>query len=329
MERADHHGGRLEGRRSRAARHHAGPAAPHPRLRGNGPRAGRRRPRARPRALQHRPGGRRGRLDRLAALGRRGQRLAPRPPPVPRQVAHPRDEGRARPGVFGDTRGGGGAAAHAGGDPRARPGLLRRAWRLDAPAVVRGRGAGHQRDRRRRRADGGGQRLGAAAFRHVRRHGHVLRRRRGQHRLGAGKPQPHGRVAAAAVLLHREQRLRRLHHRRGSHRGAAPVGAGARLRHPGLAGRRHGPARRAPGDGACPAGVARRRGAGRHRGARLPLLPPERPVPRVRVRLPDQGGGGRVAGPRPAGAGRGGDDQARASSTRPASRPSGRRRWRP
>ena len=208
-------------------------------------------------------------------------------------------------GALGDTRGGGGAAAHAGGDPRARPGLLRRARRLDAPAVVRGRRAGHQRDRRRRRADGGGQRLGAAAFRHVRRHGHVLRRRRGQHRLGAGKPQPHGRVEAAAVLLHREQRLRRLHHRRGSHRGAAPFGAGARLRHPCLAGRRHGPARCAPGDGACPAGVARRRGAGRDRGACLPLLPPERPVPRVRVRLPDQGGGGRVAGPRPAGAGRG------------------------
>src|ERR1700751_5728999 len=87
MERADHDRGRLEGCRSRAARHHARPAPPHPRLRGDGPRTGRGRPRARPRALQHRPGGGRRRLDRLAAPGRRGQRLAPRPPPVPRQAA--------------------------------------------------------------------------------------------------------------------------------------------------------------------------------------------------------------------------------------------------
>ena len=48
-------------------------------------------PRARPGALQHRPGGRRGRLDRRPALDGCGQRLAPRPPPVPRQGPHPRD----------------------------------------------------------------------------------------------------------------------------------------------------------------------------------------------------------------------------------------------
>ena len=77
-------------------------------------------------------------------------------------------------------------------------------------------------------------------------------------------------------------------------------GARARLRHPGLAGQRHGPARRAPGHGAGAAEVAGGRGPGRHRGARLPLLPPERPVPRQRLRLPDQGGRGAVAGPRPA-----------------------------
>ena len=43
-------------------------AAPHPRVRGDGARARRRRTRARTRALQHRPGGRRGRLDRRPAL---------------------------------------------------------------------------------------------------------------------------------------------------------------------------------------------------------------------------------------------------------------------
>src|SRR5215469_7724606 len=141
VERALDDGGGLEGRRPRAARHDAGPAAPHPRLRGDGPRAGRRGPRARPRALQHRPGGRRGRLDRVAALGRRGQRLAPRPPSVPRQVADPRDEGRERPVGPGDPGGRRGAAAHPRRDPRARAGLLRGARRLHAPAVVRGGGA--------------------------------------------------------------------------------------------------------------------------------------------------------------------------------------------
>ena len=53
------------------------------------------------------------------------------------------------------------------------------------------------------------------------------------------------------------------------------------------------------------------RGPGRRRGPGLPVLPPERPVPGVRVRLPDQGGGSRVARPRPAGPGRARDDQAR------------------
>ena len=119
------------------------------------------------------------------------------------------------------------------------------------------------------------------------------------------------RVAAAALLLHREQPLRRLDQRRGGHRGAAAVGARARLRHPGLAGRRHGPARRAPRDAASAGEAARGRGPGRRRGARLPLLPPERPLPRQRLRLPHQGRRGRVARPRPARPRRGRDDQAR------------------
>ena len=144
-------------------------------------------------------------------------------------------KGALVPGLAGDPRGGRGPAAHPGGDPRPRPGLLRRARRVDAPAVVRGRGAGHQRDRRRRRADGGGQRLGAAA-RYPRGRppyrrrdgpdGHLLRRRRGQHRVGAGDPEPGAAWKLPRLLLHREQRLRRLHHRRGGHRRAAAVGRG-------------------------------------------------------------------------------------------------------
>ena len=63
--------------------------------------------------------------------------------------------------------------AHPGRDPRPRPGVLRRARRLHALAVAGGRGARHQRDRRRRRADGGRERLGAAAL------GHRKRRRDG------------------------------------------------------------------------------------------------------------------------------------------------------
>ena len=268
-------------------------------------------PRARPRPLQHRPGGRRGRLHRLAAVHRRGQRLAPRPPPVPGQGHHARDKGRARPGGPGDAGGPDRTAAHARRDPRARPGLLQRPRRLHAPAVVRGRGARHQRDRRRGRADGGGQRLGAEALRHRRPHGQLFRRRRGQHRLGAGKPQPDVRLAAAALLLHREQSLRRLHHRRGGHRGAAAVGACSRLRHPGLAGRWHGPARRASGDAAGAGAAPRGRGPRGHRGGRVPLLSPERSVPGQRLRLPHEGGGGHVARPRPPRSHGEGDDQAR------------------
>ena len=77
-------------------------------------------------------------------------------------------------------------------------------------------------------------------------------------------------------------------------------GRAHRLRHPGLAGRRHGSARGVPGDGAGAGADAGGRRAGRDRGARLPVLPSERAVPRQRLRLPDQGGGGRLAGPRPA-----------------------------
>ena len=205
MDRAEHDGGGLEGRRPKAARDHARAAASHPRLRGDGPRVRRRGPRPRPRALQHRPGGRRRRLHRLAAVDRCRQRLPSWPSPVPGQGHHARDQGRARPGGPRDAGGPDRAAAHARRDPRARPGLLQRTRRLHAPAVVRGRGARHQRHRRGRRADGGRQRLGAEALRHRRPHGQLLRRRSGQHRFGAGEPQPDVRVAAAALLLHREQ----------------------------------------------------------------------------------------------------------------------------
>ena len=161
-----------------AARDDARRAAPHPRVRGDGARPRRRGPRARPGALEHRAGGRRGRLDRRAALHGRRQRLAPRPPPVPREGAHPRHRRAARPRRARHAGGAGGAAAHPGRDPRAGPGLLPRPRRVDAPAVARGGRARHERHRRRRRARGRGQRLGAEARRHDRRHHQLLRRRR-------------------------------------------------------------------------------------------------------------------------------------------------------
>ena len=118
-------------------------------------------------------------------------------------------------------------------------------------------------------------------------------------------------LAAAALLLHREQPLRGLDHGGRGDRRAAAVRARHRVRDPGLAGRRDGSARGAPGDGAGAAAAAGGRRAGRDRGAGLPLLPSERAVPRQRVRLPDQGGGGGLAGARPPRPGRGRDDRAR------------------
>ena len=98
-----------------------------------------------------------------------------------------------------------------------------------------------------------GERLGPEAFpRRAGRDGpdrHLLRRRRGQHRVGPRVAEPRLGVEAAGLLLHGEQRLRGLHHRRGGHRRAPAVGQGPRLRHHVLAGRRHGPARGAPGHG--------------------------------------------------------------------------------
>ena len=65
------------------------------------------------------------------------------------------------------------------------------------------------------------------------------------------------------VLLHGEQRLRGVHHRRGGHRRAPAVGPRPRLRRHRLAGRRHGPARGAPGHGAGGRTAAVRRGTRR------------------------------------------------------------------
>ena len=70
---------------------------------------------------------------------------------------------------------------------------------------------------------------------------------RGQHRLGAGNHEPDRGLEDAAVLLHREQPLRGVHHGRGIHRRTAPVGARPGLQHPVVAGGRHGSAGRVPG----------------------------------------------------------------------------------
>ena len=91
--------------------------------------------------------------------------------------------------------------------------------------------------------------------------------------------------------------LRGLDHGGRGDRRAAAVRPRHRVRHPGLAGRRHGSPRGAPGDGAG-AGAAAGRARGRssiealvyrffHQNGRVPWQ---------RVRLPDQGGGGGLAG---------------------------------
>ena len=85
--RGRRHRGRLGRGRPRPAPHDARPAGADPGVRGVRARARRRGPHPRPRALQHRPGGRRGRLGARAHQRGLGQRLAPRPPPVPGQGA--------------------------------------------------------------------------------------------------------------------------------------------------------------------------------------------------------------------------------------------------
>ena len=95
--RGRRHRRRLGRRRPRAAAHDLRPAGVDPGVRAVRARARRRRADPRPGALQHRPGGRRGRLGARADQRGLGQRLAPRPPPVPGQGAAPRRAQGPRP----------------------------------------------------------------------------------------------------------------------------------------------------------------------------------------------------------------------------------------
>ena len=199
-----------------------------------------------------------------------GQRLAPRPPPVPRQGAHPR-----RPRACSTS-------ADARDRRRSREVLQRTLAEILglAQGYCSGRGGSMHLQWLEAGALGtnaivgggvpmaAGQRLGAEARRH-RRDVTVTYFGDGAANIGSVLETLNLAVGleAAALLLHREQPLRRLHHRRGGHRRAAAVGARPRLRHPRLAGRRHGPARRAPGDGARRSSSMRAGdGPGRHRG---------------------------------------------------------------
>ena len=294
---ADRGDGRGLGRRGPgAADHHARPAALIRafeeyvlELAGQGPHP-------RPGALQHRAGGRRGRLGAAADEStdsvngsHRGhhQFLAKALNHVAPKGIDPRDD---LPDDVRDR-----AAPHAGRDLRAGPRLLPRARRLDAPAVARGRRDGHQRDRRRRCAAGRGLRVGTPALGHRRRRGHLLRRRRGQHRIRAGDLQPRGRRGSsrsASSSRTTTTRCRRRSRRppakpgsRGAGRdSASPAGGSTAWTH--LPCTWRWPRRRPHASWRWPDG---------HRGRHLPLLPPERRVRRQRIRLPQQGRGALLA----------------------------------
>ena len=98
-------------------------------------------------------------------------------------------------------------------------------------------------------------------------------------------------------VLHREQPLRRVDARARRDLGRPPPVSirGQGFGDPRLARRRHGPARRAPRAMEEAAEERMRAGDGpdRDRGRGVPLLPPERTVPGQRVRVPHEGGGGR------------------------------------
>ena len=226
-----------------------GAAPPHPPLRGAHPRALQGGLRAWARAREHRPGGRRRRRHVDADRRRQDQRHPPRPSPVPGEVPEPRGAVRLRSARRRMARGhAGGRAPLHGRDHGALARLLRRARRLDAHALGRGRRARHQRHRRRQPAAGGGLRAGREAAPKRQPHRHLLRRRRDAERRGLRIPQ-HGRpLRPAHRLLRREQPLWRLHPRLRDHAGDAAQRAGAGARGALGRGRRHGPDGGAQGD---------------------------------------------------------------------------------
>ena len=225
VDQTHRHGRRLGRARPGGARHDARPAPPHPRFRGGGAEPGRAEAGQRSGALQHRPGGRRRRLRTGARRQGPGQRQPPRAPPVPRQGHRLRRARRGRPARAALGRDPRRAAPRDVRDRRAEGRLLPRPRRVDAPAVDGRRRDGHQRHRRRRRAVRGRVRLRRQTRRHRQRLGHLLRRRRGQHRVGPGDDEPGCRLEAPGLLLHREQPVRRVDHRAGGHRRRPPVGS--------------------------------------------------------------------------------------------------------
>ena len=276
-------------------------------------------PDPRPRALQHRPGGRRGRLGARADQRGHGQRLAPRPPPVPRQGAAPRRRRRA------STR-----------RRRARRRRARRCccarWPRSAGSTAgfsHGRGGSMHLQWKEAGAMGTNAIVGggvplAAGFAWAHRQagtdavvGDLLRRRRHQHRLHAGDVQPRRRLAAAGLLLHREQPVRGVHQRRTrrpASRGCPPAARASASPAGGSTGWTRWPstwrcseARRAH---------ARRPRPDADRGRHLPATSTRTaPFPGSAFRLPHQGGGGGVAGARPDRPDRAPSSSAAASST--------------
>ena len=220
-------------------------------------------PGARPGPLQHRPGGRRGRLGARAHRAtdkvngsHRGHHqflakaLATWQPKAVSTAPKPVRRRDVRDGRAART-----LAEICGLGRR----LRQRPRRLDAPAVARGRRDGHQRHRRRRRAAGRRLRLGDQ--RHAGTDA-VSVTYFGDGAANIGSVLETFNLAAAWKLpvcffIENNQYAVSTHVGEATARAPA-VGARPRLRHPELAGRRHGPARRAPRHDARPSSTCAR-----------------------------------------------------------------------
>ncbi len=184
-------------------------------------------------ALQHRAGGRRGRLGPGPDRRRHGERLAPRPSPVPGQDAEPCGARAAwtRPGPI-PTRS---ATCCCAAWPRSAAWTAASAMAAAGPCTSSG--ARPARIGTNAIVGGGVPLAAGSAWAHKQAGTDAVAVTyfgdgAGEHRLHAGDVQPGRGLAAAAVLLHREQPVRGVDHGAGGHGRAPAVRARPGLRHP-------------------------------------------------------------------------------------------------